>query len=155
MLVRGRVDRLVVIIWGGAVWSLICKVMALMAMIQLLFLLFNAGQRHRLHPAGHGGIVCIVGLGHVVPPLPFHAPVCGETRAQIEAAASTVVVQSSFVRLQSDVAATTHACEASVEQPMVGRGAAVAASPARVSGREPGVDALEQTIDSTRVEQSG
>ena len=129
--------------------------MALVALILLLILLFNAGQRHRLHPAGHGGIVCIVGLGHIVPPLPFHAPVCGEARAQIKAAASTVVVQSSFVRLQSDVEATTHACEASTVQPMVGRGAAVAASPARVSGREPGVAALEQTIDSARVERSG
>lgn len=75
-------------------------------------------------------------------------PKLREARARIKAAASTVVVQSTAVgRVCSDVAATTHACavrasasecERSAVQPMVGGGPALAASPARVSGRELG-----------------
>lgn len=63
----------------------------------VLLLLFNAGQRHGLHPAGDlAQLVCIVGLGHGVPRLSSTAPWSGlsEARAQIKAAASTVVVQS-------------------------------------------------------------
>lgn len=91
MLGGRRVGRLVVVIGRGAVGGVVevvavavavlvmvevvALVLVVVVVVVVVVLLLNAGQRHGLHPAGHGRVVCIVGLGHVVPRLPFHAPV--------------------------------------------------------------------------------
>ena len=99
-----------------------------MTLIRLQLLLLNAGQRHGLHPAGHGRVVCIVGLGHVVPPLPFHAPAPVSKVAGSEGAnqgsgqhrRGPIDRPESVRRARSTVAATTHACEHAAVQPIVG-----------------------------------
>jgi hypothetical protein len=71
----------VVVVVVVVVAVLVVVLLVVVALVRLLVqvevevLLLNARQRHGLHPAGHGRVVCIVGLGHVVPRLPFHAPV--------------------------------------------------------------------------------
>jgi hypothetical protein len=154
VLERGRVGRVVVVIWRGAGGRVICMVALVVTLIQLLLL--NAGQRHGLHPAGHGRVVCIVGLGHVVPRLRFHAPVSkaagseGANQGSGQHRRGPIDRPDGVRRARSSVAATTHACEPSAVQPMVGGGAALAASPAGVSGRELGRVVLHGSRDSTQ-----
>jgi hypothetical protein len=108
--------------------------MLVVVVVLILLLLLNAGQRHGLHPAGHGRVVCIVGLGHVVPRLPSHShgPSGGS-----EGANRGRLAVSWANRASSVVAATA---QRAPEGSQWGRrGATLAASPAYVSGREAAV----------------
>lgn len=134
LLGRGRVGRLVVVIGRGAVGrvvvvegqvvvvvvtvvTVVTEVTLLLArgvvLVVVQLLLLNAGQRHGLHPAGHGRVVCIVGLGHVVPPLRFHAPApAGGKRGRKSRQRPALSASNRPPTVCAGcVAATTHACE--------------------------------------------